>query len=382
MRRIPIYALQPGMKVARPVYGSEGLVLLQRNMILTRRYITQLKQLGMPFLYIDDGMLDGHDVADVIRDETRHQAVLRVRDLVAAVETPNPQSHVLLRTQQASRTVHDIVSDLLSQRNLMVNLVDIRLEDDYLFSHSVKVDIRLEDDYLFSHSVNVCILSLITGLTAGLKRDQLVTLGVGAILHDVGKGALPHHILYKNGSLTAEEFDVIKTHTTKGYEILLNTPEGREVALEHHERYDGNGYPDGKQGRQISQNAQIASICDVYDAVTSVRIYRAAHPPHEAVELVSASGNRAFSLDLVQKFLRNIAAYPSGSIVELSDQRVGIVIDTPPGFSKYPRVRLLFDQDKQPYKRTLEINTLDHPSLMIRKVLTEEEFAALRGIVI
>lgn len=366
MRRIPVYALQPGMKVARPVYGSEGLVLLQRNLILTRRYITQLKQLGMPFLYIDDGLLEGHDVADVIRDETRHQAVQRVRNLVAAVETPNPTSHVLLRTQQASRAVHDIVSDLLSQRNLMVNLVDI----------------RLEDDYLFSHSVNVCILSLITGLTAGLKRDQLVNLGVGAILHDVGKGAIPHHILYKNGSLTADEFETVKTHTTKGYEILQNIPDGREVALEHHERYDGNGYPDGKQGRQIHQHAQIASICDVYDAVTSERIYREAHPPHEAVELVSASGNRAFSLDLVQKFLRNIAAYPSGSIVELSDQRVGIVVDTPPGFSKYPRVRLLFDQDRQPYKSPIEINTLDHPSLMIRKVLTEQEFAALRGVII
>ncbi|MBT9135946.1 MAG: Cyclic di-GMP phosphodiesterase response regulator RpfG [Firmicutes bacterium] len=364
MRRIPLYALQPGMKVARPVHGPEGQVLLQRNMILTRRYITQLKCLGLTFLYIDDGLLDNHDVADVIRDETRYEAVQRVRELVAAVETPNPVSHVLLRTQQAARTVHDIVSDLLEQRHLMVNLVDI----------------RLEDDYLFGHSVNVCILSLITGITLGLKREQLAQLGIGAILHDVGKGLIPHDILYKTGSLTAAEFEIVKKHTTKGYDLLHTIPDGREVALEHHERYDGHGYPSGKKGEEIHLHAQIASICDVYDAVTSARIYRAAHPTHEAVELISASGNHAFSLNLVHKFLQNIAAYPSGSIVELSDKRVGIVIDTPAGFSKYPRVKLLFDQDKQLIKKYTVINTFEHTTLNIRKVLTEEEFAALRGV--
>jgi len=364
MRRIPIYALQPGMKVARPVWGPEGQVLLQRDMILTRRYITQLKNLGLGFLYIDDGLLGNHDVADVVRDETRVQAVQRVRNLVSAVETPNPASHVLLRTQQAQKTVHDIIGDLLSERKLMVNLVDI----------------RLEDDYLFNHSVNVCILSLITGINMGMNKSQLTQLGVGAMMHDVGKGVMPHNILYKDSSLTPSEFEIMKTHTSKGAELLHAMSDGQVVALEHHERYDGQGYPHGKSGSQINVHAQVAAICDVYDAVTSSRIYRKAYPPHEAIELISASGNQSFRLELVHKFLENIAAYPTGTIVELADKRVGIVIETPPKQSRYPRVKLLFDEEKQPIKRYTVVSTLDAPSFNVRRVLTEEEFITLRGM--
>lgn len=364
MRRIPITALRPGMRVARPVYGSSGQVLLQRDVILTRRYVAHLKELGVPFLYIDDGLLDGYRVDDVISDETRAGAVNKVRNLVAAVETPNPAGHVIMRTKDMSRTVNTIVEELLAQQELMVNLIDI----------------RLEDDYLFGHSVNVCVLALVTGITVGLPKEQLVNLGVGAILHDVGKGAIPRNILYKPGSLTKAEYEAVKKHTTEGYEILSTLPHARDVAHEHHERYDGKGYPHGKKGEQIHTNAQIVAICDVYDAVTSTRVYRPAHPAHEALELISGSGNQAFSLKMVTKFLENIAAYPTGSVVELSDKRIGIVIDTPKGFCKYPRIKLLFDEEGRPYSVPVEINTLDFPALVVRRVLTEEEFSQHKGI--
>lgn len=359
MRRIPVNALRPGMRVARPVYGSSGQVLLQRDVILTRRYVAHLKELGVPFLYIDDGLLDGYRVDDVISDETRISAITKVRNLVAAVEKPNPVGHVIMRTKDMAHTVDTIIEELLAQQELMVNLIDI----------------RLEDDYLFGHSVNVCVLSLVTGITAGLNKDQLVNLGVGAMLHDVGKGVIPRHILYKPSSLTNAEFEVVKKHTVEGYEILASLPHARDVALEHHERYDGKGYPNGKKGDQIHTNSQIAAICDVYDAVTATRIYRPAYPAHEALELISGSGNQAFSLKLVTMFLENIAAYPTGSVVELSDKRIGIVIDTPKGFCKYPRIKLLFDEEGQPYSAPMEINTLDFPSLVVRRVLSEEEFS-------
>jgi len=269
----------------------------------------------------------------------------------------------MLRTKEVARNVDQIVSELMSQPDLMVNLIDI----------------RLEDDYLFGHSVNVCVLSLITGISAGLNNKQLVHLGVGAILHDVGKGVLPRNILYKPGPLTNTEFSVVKTHTSEGYNILRDMTHARDVAHEHHERYDGSGYPNGKKGDAISYNAQIASVCDVFDAVTSDRVYRAAYPIHEAVELIAGSGNQAFSLTLIQKFLENIAAYPTGSIIELSDGRIGIVIDTPRGFCQYPRVKLLYDQDTQPVTTPIEVHTLDDPSLIVKRVLPEQEIAKLRA---
>ena len=363
MRKIPLAALKPGMKVARPIYGSSGHVLLQQNVLLSRRYIEQLRLLGVPSLYIDDGLLDGYQIDDVVTDVTRMNAISRVRDLVTDLEQPNPASRIMLRTQEVAKNVDQIVLELMTQPELMVNLIDI----------------RLEDDYLFGHSVNVCVLSLVTGISAGLSNRQLVNLGVGAILHDVGKGVLPRNILYKPGPLTNSEFAVVKTHTSEGFSILKDMTNARDVAHEHHERYDGSGYPNGKKGEAISYNAQIVAVCDVFDAVTSDRVYRAANPVHEAVELIAGSGNQSFSLNLIQKFLENIAAYPTGSIIELSDGRIGIVIDTPRGCCQYPRVKILYDQDKQPMRTHTEVHTLDHPNLMVKRVLAEPEIAKLRA---
>ena len=301
-------------------------------------------------------------IDDVVTDETRMSAISRVRDLVTDLEQPNPASRIMFRTREVARTVDQIVSELMTQPDLMVNLIDI----------------RLEDDYLFGHSVNVCVLSLVTGISAGLTNGQLINLGVGAILHDVGKGVLPRNILYKPGPLTNSEFTVVKTHTSEGFNILRDMMHARDVAHEHHERYDGSGYPSGKKGDAISYNAQIAAVCDVFDAVTSDRVYRAANPIHEAVELIAGSGNQAFSLKLIHKFLENIAAYPTGSIIELSDGRIGIVVDTPRGFCQYPRVKLLYDQDKQPLVAPIELNTLEHSSIMVRRILPEQEITKLR----
>lgn len=362
MRRIPIASLKPGMCVARPVYGSAGQALLQRNVTLTHRYISQLKGLGVPFLYIEDKLMDGYRVDDVIADETRAGAVHRVRNLVAAMETPNPLVHVLMRTKEVARTVDTIVEELLRQRELMVNLTDI----------------RLEDDYLFGHSVNVCVLALITGITYGLSKEQLSHLGIGAIMLDVGMSVVPQTILRKPSMLTVPEFETVKKHTEAGYEILTALPQARDVAHEHHERYDGSGYPQGKKGNQIHLNAQIVSICDVYDAVTAARVHRPAYPPHEALELIAGSGNRAFALDLITKFLENVAAYPTGSVVKFSDNRVGIVVDTPKGFYKYPRVRMLYDEEGQPYPVPQEVTTSEHPTLVVSRTLSEAEFSLYR----
>lgn len=362
MRRIPTTFLKPGMCVARPLYGSAGQVLLQRNVRLTHRYIAQLKSLGVPFLYIEDNLLDGYRVDDVIADETRAGAVLRVRTMVNAMETPNPVAYVSQRTKEVSRTVDAIVDELLRQRELMVNLTDI----------------RLEGDYLFGHSVNVCVLALITGITHGLNKEQLKQLGLGAIMLDVGMSAIPQTILRKPTLLTAPEFEEVKRHASAGYEILSALPEARDVAHEHHERYDGSGYPHGKQGNEISLYAQLASICDVYDAVTAARVHRSAYPPHEALELLAGSGNSSFSLQVIAAFLENVAAYPTGSIVKFSDNRIGIVLSTPRGFYKYPRVRMLYDEQEQPYRVPQVINTSDHPTLVVSRVLSEAEFALYR----
>lgn len=361
MRKLPLGSLRPGMKVARAVYGSSGQALLQRGVVLTSRYITQLRELRVPSLYIDDGLLDDFLVDDVISEETRANAVQQVRGLVTAAERPSSRQTAILRSKGMLRAVDDIVDELLSQRDLIVNLIDI----------------RLEDDYLFGHCVNVCVLALITGVRRKVPRERLLHLGLGAILHDVGKTVVPRNILYKPGPLTDSEFQVVKTHTSKGYEMLKELPEARDIAHEHHERFDGSGYPLRKKGTQVRSNSQIAAICDVFDAVTADRVYRPAHSIHEAYELIAASGNQAFELGLVKDFLYNIAAYPTGSIVQLSDGRIGVCVETPPGLSLLPRIRILLDQERHRVGTPQEVNLAELPGLTVHKVFTEREIGRL-----
>ena len=135
--------------------------------------------------------------------------------------------------------------------------------------------LKTADEYTYMHSVAVCALMVSLGRQLGLNDDQCRDAGMAGMLHDLGKAAMPQEILNKPGKLTNEEFDIIKTHPTRGYEMLLDSPNvsdgAKDVCLHHHERYDGTGYPDKLAGEKISLLARMGAVCDVYDAVTSDR---------------------------------------------------------------------------------------------------------------
>ena len=351
------------MVVARTLYGKSGQVLLASGVRLTTGYIAQLRELRVPALYIDDGLLEDYVLDDVVSEQTRMNAVRQVSQLVAEAERPASRQIVVMRSKDMEKTVSGILDELLSQTDLMINLVDI----------------RLEDDYLFAHSVNVCILSLITGVKRRLSRERLVQLGLGSILHDIGKVVIPRSILYKPGPLTGPEYEIVKTHTSEGYGMLVDLLHARDIAHEHHERYDGSGYPNKKKGSETSISSQIAAIADVFDAVSADRVYRPAHSVSEAYELLAASGNQGFELQLIKDFLYNIAAYPAGTVVELNDGRVAICMDTRPGVSLLPRIRILYDQEKRALQVPEEIDLSLQYTCMIKRVLEESEVTSLRS---
>ncbi|MBC7084717.1 MAG: HD domain-containing protein, partial [Firmicutes bacterium] len=191
------------MRVARPLYSSSGTLLINRGVVLTAGIIRRLVELGVPGLYIEDGLALDLPVEDVIRDETRLKAVQQVRELLTAENGAERLQRALVRVEKIARTIDEIIDELLAKKDLVVNLTDI----------------RTWDDYTFCHSVNVCVLSLLTGLTLGLSRADLFHLGMGTILHDLGKVKVPRDILNKATRLTDEEFSVIKRHTQWGYQM-------------------------------------------------------------------------------------------------------------------------------------------------------------------
>lgn len=210
--------------------------------------------------------------------------------------------------------------------------------------------IKHKDDYTAEHSVNVALLSIILGRAEGLDEESLNTLGLCAMLHDVGKVKIPNEILNKEGNLNDEEFAVMKMHTVHGKKLLLGQPGlpaiATEIALSHHEKVDGTGYPSGLTGDDIPYMVKLVAIVDAYDAMTSGRIYCEAQSPAEALRKIIKSKGVHHDPELVEKFIECIGVYPIGSIVELNSGELGIVLPDEDYNNLQPRVIIVTDSKK------------------------------------
>lgn len=333
MRRIPTYALRPGIEVARPVFNRNGQVLLARGAVLTGKFIDRLKDQGVSALYVEDGLLPDVEVDDVIGEDTRSKTVSMVNNLIGD-QVQDPASIIkraTIMSKDLLSAISDIVDRLMTNRDVMVNLMDI----------------RTIDQYTFCHSVNVCVLSVLTGIALGMSRDRLAVLAMGSLLHDVGKTKIPREIINKTGPLSPEEFELVKKHCRFGFEIVKNSHitdiVAASVAFQHHERFDGQGYPNQLKGVRIHEFSRITGIADTYDAITSDRPFQKAIAPHEAYEFISGSGGHLFDFEITKAFLSHIPAYPVGTLVVLNTNEVGAVVENVKGYSRFPRVRVLFD---------------------------------------
>ncbi|ONN66243.1 HD-GYP domain-containing protein [Herbaspirillum sp. VT-16-41] len=189
--------------------------------------------------------------------------------------------------------------------------------------------LKLADEYTYLHSVAVCALMVALGRTLGLDEAACREAGLGGFLHDVGKAFIPHELLNKPGKLTDEEFTQIKKHPELGYKYLSQDPNvpdyARDVCLHHHEKMDGNGYPEALRSGSISLYSRMAAICDVYDALTSDRPYKRAWDPAEAISTM-ATWTGHFDRAMFLAFVKTLGIYPVGSIVKLESGRSGFVI--------------------------------------------------------
>lgn len=242
--------------------------------------------------------------------------------------------------------------------------------------------LKNRDAYTAEHSLRVCILALSMGRHLGMSEDELQVLGIGAMLHDIGKMRIPLDILNKPGELTAKEAELVKKHVPLGVDILERSagiPEAAiDVARSHHERYDGTGYIHGRKGDQISEFGLIGGIVDYYDAVTSDRAYHNGMSAHSALKIMYELRNKAFHGGLIEEFIRCMGIYPIGSVVEMSSGEVGVVVTMNRVRKLRPRVVLVLQANNAPYPRpqtidlaqqttkngkAYEINTVVEPGL-------------------
>ncbi|WP_076542107.1 HD-GYP domain-containing protein [Shewanella sp. UCD-KL21] len=213
--------------------------------------------------------------------------------------------------------------------------------------------LRTKDAYLLEHSVNVAFLLVTFGKHLGLDESLLKELAVGGILHDIGKVQVDKKILNKPGKLTAEEFELIKMHQVYAIDIMSDTQEisqvSKDVCLMHHEKLDGKGYPKGLKGDEIPLHGRMSCIVDIYDALTATRCYKEAMSPAAAFKILMSLTPFHLDQTLVYEFIRCVGIYPVGSLVQLSDERVGIVWESAGRDALHPVVKCFYSQKHQRY---------------------------------
>jgi len=219
--------------------------------------------------------------------------------------------------------------------------------------------IRQKDAYLLEHSINVSILMSIFAKHLGIEKNIIEQLTTGALLHDIGKIKIPDEILNKPGRFTKAEFEIMKKHSLFSKEILEEaglTGFAVDIAGMHHERLDGNGYPFAKKGDEISQYVRMASIVDVYDALTAERVYKAGMEPIKAFKILKDGCPDSFDGELLTKFIQCIGIHPVGTLVKLSSQKVGLVIQSNPDKPLKPVVKTFYNAKHNRYTEVQELD--------------------------
>jgi putative nucleotidyltransferase with HDIG domain len=362
MRRVKIAELKLGMIVARNIYDSDGRILLHTGVQLSDNYITRLNQMGIASVYIKDEFDEFNiPVVDVVSEQTRVETIKIIKQNFELLENNHK-----IDTRTIKKMVDYLIDELLANYNVLISLNDI----------------RSFDDYTFAHSVNVCILSIMTGMSLLLNDLKLKELGVGALLHDIGKTKIDKAILNKAGDLTKEEFAEIKRHTQYGFEILRAYDEfpllAAHVAYQHHERWDGNGYPRQLAGENIQAYARIVATADVYDALLADRPYRPSYSINQAITILKNMAGIYLDARCVTALIANIAVYPVGSLIKLNTGEIGIVMDNNKEFPTRPVVRIIIDNTRHSLVRQHEIDLSKLSSIIIVKALSDEDIAELK----
>ena len=364
---VPLSNAQPGMRLAKSIPSSTGYFsLLKCGEVLTDPLIARLREHGIDGVYVEFAGSEDIEPFYVLEPKVRMEITNEFRELYRDYLT---RPCVSYKAVEATRRIAEsIVEQVLGRDDYLVDIMEI----------------KSYDSYTYAHSLNVGILSILLASEMGITRNRLVDVGLCALMHDIGKVDIPIRIINKPGPVTDSEFDIIKTHPEKGVERLRKCYDISHEVLQgvqsHHEKYDGSGYPFGYQGTEIPVFGRVLSVADVYDALTSQRSYRTAWLPNQAIEYIVAKADTQFDRDFVEQFLHIVCAYPTGSVVQLSDGSRAIVVRNFAENVLRPKVRLL--ESGALGRKGEEINLLedyDALHLTIKAVLGDPGFELNRG---
>lgn len=358
MKLKSIHALKKNDVLAKPIYNDEGQVLLNASVKLSESMITRLQDKGVSFVYIEDPDTDDIFVNDTLPPEKKAKAVKTINKSFKTIAYRISEGKNL--------DIDDLTVDFANVVQEILNSVTTEKDAITMLSNVMNYD-----SYVYQHSLSVTVYAIALGKKKGLNMKQLKELGLGAMLHDVGKMAIPIEVLNKKQKLSDEEFDTIKQHAELGFDMLRKSKTlpllAAHCAYQHHERLDGSGYPRKIGEKDIHLYGQILAVADVFDAVTSHRVYRKAMLPHEGLELLHAGAGKLFNRELVELFAKTVAIYPVGLEVMLSDGSAGVVKQNNTSIPDRPVIKVIRDSDGNRPDEPYEVDLRERLNVTIVK---------------
>lgn len=351
MLKQPISGLKPGMRLAKDVFTNDGRILLLKGFVIKPRYIQRLLAYKVDYVYVEEELVP---VKKIDEELIYEDVYCNIKSVMESARLDKPL-------------------DIKSLREIVYELVRHILNDDTLFM--ALTGIRDIDNYTFLHSVDVCIYSVITAKALGMPIHEIRELALAAVLHDIGKCRIPPEILNKPGKLTDEEFFIMKHQSVYGMEIAEKTPDLTpsipRIICQHHERWNGSGYPIGLKNYDIDRMARIISIADVYDALTANRVYRKRYMPHEAAEYIMSQTELYFDPNLLNTFINSIAIYPENIIVMLNTGEIARVLSSRRGLlSMRPVVSVITRKNGPPVLNPYIVDLQKNPTVSIVDIIS------------
>jgi len=364
MRLVPIEYVRPNTVLGKSLFDIDGRILLRAGVVLRENTIAKIKQINILSIYIVD-KYSNEEIEDIIKPELRQKTIITIKEAFSNIgrlnkTNPEKNSESDYTWQEQSyfynigKMAVNLIDDILSHKDVMLALVDI----------------RSMDNYMYSHSVNVAVISLTIGMAFKLSKKKLEALCIGALIHDIGKSLLPREVLDKQDKLNEEEKEIMKQHPRLGYKYLSSTYNinslSKLIVLQHHERSDGKGYPDGISQDNIIDLCHIVSVANAYDNLSTDLPEKRAMFPSDVLEYLMSHSGTKFDYNIVNAFCRIVIPFPKGTIVEISTEEIAIVEETTPGFPLRPTVKLI--ESPRVSRIGIKIDLLKEISIVITKV--------------
>lgn len=352
MRLKSIERLSEGDVLAKPIYDNNCNLLLAKDSVLTKHYLKRLEESNIQCAYVEDKLTKDITFNEIVPDEVKIRSIATVKEAFSALAQPNHSMYTVGSFESIKNVVDTMFSLIYENPNTLYCMAEL----------------MGTDMYTYYHSAEVALLSMMVARSMGLNNTFIEKIGIGAMLHDIGKMRIDPALINKKEPLTPEELDLFKQHPKFGFELLKDahniSPISRQIVLLHHEKIDGSGYPFGVKNTEIPIAVRVVTMCDIFNAVTTNRAYKQKMNADMALELLRAESVYQLDQEVLHHLLKVVNIYPAGTFVELTDGRQAMVYEENKLIQTRPKVQVI-----ERGQGLEKLDLMEHLTLFISKTV-------------